>query len=123
MAKQKIPPDIQSAAEAIIANFNSEFPASSMQYVPRFKGMYLYLDRSNYGEKPHPICRLEFTATIDHWKFAIYKYSKDYYDPDEWVFPGRGHLNGSIEGAMRCGLEAYPVRTPFMRRPGANYLQ
>ena len=42
------------------------------------------------------------------WTFAIFKYSSDRYDPEEWLFPGYGHLDGTVEGAMRAGLEAYP---------------
>jgi hypothetical protein len=46
---------------------------------------------------------------MDNWGFAIFKYSKEHYDPDEWMFPGVGHVDGTIEGAMRAGLMAYPV--------------
>ena len=26
----------------------------------------------------------------------------------EWMFPGSQYLDGTLEGAMRAGLEAYP---------------
>ena len=42
------------------------------------------------------------------WEFAIFKYSDGNYDADEWMFPGSEHVDGTIEGAMRAGLEAYP---------------
>jgi hypothetical protein len=42
------------------------------------------------------------------WEFAIFKYSDERYDPDEWMFPGGEELDGTIEGAMRAGLKAYP---------------
>jgi hypothetical protein len=45
---------------------------------------------------------------MDDWEFAIFKYSDKCYDTDEWMFPGSGHVNGTVEGAMRAGLEAYP---------------
>jgi hypothetical protein len=45
---------------------------------------------------------------MDSWEFAIYKYSDERYDPDEWMFPGAGHIDGTIEGAIKAGLEAYP---------------
>jgi hypothetical protein len=41
------------------------------------------------------------------WEFAIFKYSDERYDPDEWMFPGGEELDGTIEGAMRAGLKAY----------------
>jgi hypothetical protein len=42
------------------------------------------------------------------WEFAIFKYSDGNYDADEWMFPASEHVDGTIEGAMRAGLEAYP---------------
>jgi hypothetical protein len=51
---------------------------------------------------------LEYTGDIKKWDFAIFKYSDERYDPEEWFFPGAGHIDGTIEGAMRAGLEAYP---------------
>ena len=54
------------------------------------------------------ICRLTYTGDMEDWEFAIFKYSSERYDPDEWMFPGSGELDGSVEGAMRAGLAAYP---------------
>jgi len=105
----KIPPEIQLAAQSIVDDFNSKIQPRATQYLLRFKGAYLYLDRSDYGERPSEICRLEFTGSMNHWDFAIYKYSSDQYDPDEGFFPGVELLDGTIEAAMRCGLAAYPV--------------
>jgi hypothetical protein len=42
---------------------------------------------------------------MQHWEFAIYKYSDERYDPDECFFPGAEEVDGAIEGA---GLKAYP---------------
>ena len=44
----------------------------------------------------------------DRWEFAIFKYSDERYDPDEWLFPGSEHVDGTIEGAMQAGMAAYP---------------
>ena len=68
----------------------------------------MYLDRHDHGQVV-PICRLQYTGTIDRGTFAIYKYSDERYDPDEWLFPGSEHLDGTIEGAMRAGMAAYPL--------------
>jgi hypothetical protein len=46
---------------------------------------------------------------MDNWDFAIYRHSRNLYDSDEWMFPGAGHVNGTIEGAMKAGMEAYPM--------------
>ena len=77
-------------------------------YIPRFKGGFLYLDRIGWNGRPSEICRLRWTGDMENWKFAIYRHSRDVYDPDEWMFPGSGHVDGTVEGAMRAGIEAYP---------------
>ena len=77
-------------------------------YVPRFRGAYLYLDRIGVNGRQSKICRLKWTGDIDKWEFAIYRYSSEAYDPDEWAFPGFGEADGTVEGAMYAGLEAYP---------------
>ena len=46
---------------------------------------------------------------MNRWEFAIYKYSDEHYDPTEWFFDGSGEVDGTIEGAMRAGLQAYPA--------------
>jgi hypothetical protein len=55
------------------------------------------------------LCCLKWTGSIDKWEFAIYKHSKNHYDPDEWMFPGSGEVDGTVTGAMRAGNQAYPV--------------
>jgi hypothetical protein len=76
-------------------------------YLTRYRGRFLYLDRLS-PEGPGPICRLEYTGSMHQWGFAIYKYSDERYDPDEWFFPGEEHVDGTIEGALKAGMEAYP---------------
>ena len=78
-------------------------------YIARFRGAFLYLDRIGFNGRPYEICRLKWTGDMNNWKFAIYRHSRNRYDPDEWFFPGAGEVDGTIEGAMRAGLEAYPV--------------
>jgi hypothetical protein len=77
-------------------------------YSARFKGKYLYLDRVDHV-KPSPICRLIWTGAMDKWEFAIYKYSDEIYDPEEWFFTGAGKVDGTVTGAMEAGVEAYPI--------------
>ena len=71
--------------------------------------VYLVCDeRVGHDGRPSPICRLKWAGAIDNWEFAIYKYSDNGYDPDEWWFPGAGKVDGPIIEAMRVGNEAYP---------------
>jgi hypothetical protein len=55
-----------------------------------------------------PAARLKYNGKIDNWGFAIFKWSNERYDPYEIFFPGSKHLNGTIEGALKAGHEAYP---------------
>jgi len=104
-----IPEHVREQADQIVANFNKHvIKDRECFYVTRYSAGYLYLGRHNYGPVG-PICRLKYQGALDKWDFAIYKYSKERYDPDEWFFPGVGHVDGTIEGAMKAGLEAYPL--------------
>ncbi len=108
MARKGIPNEVKKQVEDIVARFHtSEIRNPRCRYVPRYRGKFLYLDREDYG-RISQVCRLEYTGDINEWYFAIYKYSSARYDESEWLFPGSGHVNGTIEGAMKAGLEAYP---------------
>jgi len=136
MGRQKlIPDDIREKVKAIVDQFNEEHSfspqnssisqlfnifrgASAAQrkptypigtYIPRFRGKFLYLDRIGYGQDQIQICRLTWDGDIDNWGFAIYKHSRNKYDANEWFFPGFQKVNGTVEGAMRAGNEAYPL--------------
>ena len=111
MANPKdIPQEIKTQVEAIVEHFNQRYRSepTDSQYAVRFRGKHLYLARVALGEQ-HPICRLTYKGHIDNWEFAIYKYSSERYDPEEWWFPGSGLVDGTIEGAMKAGLEAYSI--------------
>jgi len=108
MSKKGIPDDIKKQVEEIVQNFNDKVIGTpDHYYIARYKGKYLYLDRNDYGQNFH-VCRLEYNGDISDWGFAIYKYSSGRYDPDEWFFPGAEEVDGTIEGAMKAGIEAYP---------------
>jgi hypothetical protein len=109
MAKKQIPDDVRAQVEAIVDRFNKkELRGQRCFYIARFRGSYLYLDRNDWGRISR-VCRLRHNGAMDNWEFAIFKYSDERYDLDEWMFPGSGHIDGTVEGALRAGLEAYPV--------------
>jgi len=108
MASKSIPKEIKQQVEDIVKRFNaSEIRDPNCFYIPRYRGKFLYLDRKDYGRLSQ-VCRLEYTGNMKDWSFAIFKYSDERYDDDEWLFPGSEHVNGTVEGAMKAGLEAYP---------------
>ena len=108
MSTKRIPDNVKAQVEEVVARFNEGSNDPTCFYMARYRGNYLYLDRSDFG-RIGPICRLEYTGNMNKWEFAIYKYSSERYDPDEWFFPGYEHVDGTIEGAMMAGLMAYPV--------------
>jgi len=108
MMKQKaIPDNIREQIADIVDQFNQKSSRSDCYYETRFRGKFLYLDRCDYGITTK-IGRLTYTGAMDTWKFAIYKWSNEKYDADDWMFPGADKANGSIEGGMLAGLLAYP---------------
>lgn len=111
-AENKLP--VEPLVPAFLRKFlrrdesGQERQAAPGDYVPRFKGRFLYLDRASLGGRLSEICRLTWTGDMNSWEFAIYKHSTNRYDPDEWFFPGAEEVDGTVEGAMRAGLAAYP---------------
>jgi hypothetical protein len=104
-----IPEDVKAEIEEIVERFNRENSSrDDCFYQVQFRGKHCYMNRSDYGNLG-PICRLTYTSKMDNWKFAIFKWSSETYAPNEWYFPGSKLVDGTIEGAMRAGLEAYPV--------------
>jgi hypothetical protein len=109
MPGTRIPDAIKTQVADRIATFNREvLQDPDVAYQPRYQGAFLYLDRCDYGQVGR-IGRLTYTGTLDRWEFAIYTYSDNRYAPDEWLFPGAEHLDGTIEGALRAGMAAYPL--------------
>ncbi len=108
MAGTRIPDEVKTQIAERITAFNRAVVQDlHVSYRPRYRGAFLYLDRCDYGQVDC-ICRLTYTGSLDHWEFAIYKHSDERYDPDEWLFPGAEELDGTLEGAMRAGMAAYP---------------
>ena len=52
--------------------------------------------------------RLKYNGQMDNWSFAVFRYSREIYDADEFMFPGSMELDGTVEGALRAGMELYP---------------
>jgi hypothetical protein len=109
MATTKIPTEFQEKANSIIAEFNKKTYKrnSGFEYYAIYKGDYLYLNRKE-GKLDSPIARLKYKLKFTDWDFAIFKWSSERYDPNEYMFPGAENLDGTIEGALKAGNLAYP---------------
>jgi hypothetical protein len=109
MGKKMIPDEIREQVTAIVKKFNrEEIKVPNTAYIARFQGRFLYLDRIIYDKK-EPLVRMEYFREINEWDFAIFRWSSETYDPDPFMFPGYELFDGTIEGAMRAGMKAYPV--------------
>jgi hypothetical protein len=105
MKLKDMPSLVKKEAKEIVEQFNKELENKEVFYVPKFKGRFLYLNRSEYG-RVSEICRLEYTGRMEDWTFAIFKYSTEEYEEDE-IFPGEEFVDGTIVGAMKAGMRAY----------------
>ncbi len=101
--KEEVSKKFEKFNKTEMAIFNGE-----IEYFAEFKGKYLYLKRKEY-DNVSEIARLTYTGKIENWDFAIYRYSSEQYDPDVCFFPGKDEIDGTIEGAMKAGLKAYPL--------------
>jgi hypothetical protein len=117
-ASTAIPTEVKEDIEARVGAFNT---VNKCKYEVKFKGKFCYLSRTDirplftamFGAMNKPVVteigRLEWKGDSEKMNFAVYKYSRDGYDADEFLFSGSNRLNGTIEGAMIAGFEIYPV--------------
>lgn len=117
--KLSIPSDVKAEVQILVEAFNrdsakhqrevlSRSDPKNIAYVARFRGRYLYLDQQESPTHLMPICRLMWQGDMDDWEADIYRYSQKRYEFYDVVFPGADELDGTVTGAMRAGLKAYP---------------
>lgn len=109
MANTKITIEVQEKVNSIIDDFNKMVFKNkpNFRHYAIYKNDFLFICRKE-GEKDGAICRLRYKGKFTDWDFAIYKYSSEQFDKNEYMFPGAQHINGTIEGALNAGMEAYP---------------
>jgi hypothetical protein len=114
MAEEKkdrkwIKDDVREEVRRIVDEFNRKnLDMDKCYYIPRFQGKKCYLDRFEYGRISR-VCYLLYKGDINDWGFAIYLWSAGCYDAEDYLFPGDEFLEGTIEGAMKACMKAYPV--------------
>ncbi len=111
MKKPTIPEEIKQEMNKIIDEFNKKTFSDRTDrvfYFAEYKGKFLYLNRKEY-RNISPVARLTYSGNKNKWDFAIFKWTIERYDPEEDYFPGVKYVDGTIEGAMKAGMEAYPI--------------
>lgn len=110
MIIKKIPKEIKEEITKIIDEFNNkelDLINDFYKYIAEFKGKHVYL-KTKEDDLISPIARLTYSGKMNNWEFAIYKYSSEEYDVDEFFFPGIEYLDGTIKGALYACNKAYP---------------
>ena len=105
-----VPKEVKEEVLKIVDEFNSDdldLINDFYRFIAEFRGKYLYLKTKKY-DMVSPIARLTYTGNMNDWEFAIYKYSSEKYDCEEFLFPGVECLDGTIKGALYAGNTAYP---------------
>jgi hypothetical protein len=87
---------------------NQYLTQSKCRYICDARGKFIYLMRIWVDGSIERIGRLTYNGDTEKMSFAIFKYSTEKYDSSA-SFPGNHLLDGTIEGAMKAGLKAYPV--------------
>lgn len=65
-----------------------------------FHGRFCYV--SHAGQ---PLCRLGYRGEKDDWDFAIYRYSRDSYDPSVLFMP----THDSVRECLSVAMHAYSI--------------
>lgn len=133
MAKS-IPKEVKSEVLEIVEAFNEEHKTT---FQMTFRGQFAYLAKTEKQQvniantfrqmmaqkmgipikqltaQDAPIIetklgRLKYNGKMDNWDFAVFRYSREVYDADEFMFPGAMELDGTVVGALRAGMELYP---------------
>jgi hypothetical protein len=103
--KNALPAEVQAQAEQAVLAFDE---AHKMLHQLEFKRGYAYLSRIEKDGELTKIGRLSYLPQTDDWDFTVYKYSSGSYDPQEWGYPGREFLDGTVAGVLQAGLQIYP---------------
>ncbi len=98
--------EIKDQLEKEVATFNqTTLSKATYAYGITTRSKYIYLNVHHLNGPTYKIGRLTYNGDTEDMDFAVFKYSSERYDPEEFAFPGTKHLNGTIRGAMKCGLK------------------
>lgn len=96
--------DLQIKADIFQKN---HLPKVSWRFIADARGKFIYLRRLMNDMSCQNLGRLTYSGNIENMPFAIFKYRTEKYD-SKADFSGAHHLDGTLEGALKAILEAYP---------------
>lgn len=79
-----------------------------IRYCVDARGKFIYLGILMSDGTVERLGRLTYRGDSENMEFAIFKYSSGKYDPKEEWFPGSEYVDGTIEGALKALIHAYP---------------
>ncbi len=106
MKDYTVPIAVQSALQQRVNAFCKQSGLNTC-YCADARGKFIYLYRL-LPEGIERLGRLTYLGDSENMEFAIFKYSSGKYDPKESWFPGVEHIDGTIEGALKAVIQAYP---------------
>ncbi len=103
-----IPIEIQGDLQNRADIFREDFvPKVSWRFIADARGKFIYIRRYMSDGSRQNLGRLRYSGDVNQMTFAIYKYKTEKYELKADFF-GASHLDGTLEGALRAILEAYP---------------
>ena len=89
------------------------------RYLADARGKFIFLYRQRFDGTLERIGRLTYKGDKENMDFAFFNRKKQKNDPD--CLPSKKrHLDGTIEGAMKAGLEAYPPKRDYIFKEDTN---
>ncbi len=76
-------------------------------YCADARGKFIYLFRL-IPAGIQRLGRLTYLGNLENMEFTIFNDLAEKYDPKKRLFPGSLYLDGTIEGALKAVVEAYP---------------
>jgi len=111
MATATISDEIKEQVQKIVDEYNrTDLRKLGCKFVCSYKSKFLYLSLDEGFPQLAPTIRLKFTGDIKKWEFAIFKWSSETYTTDYFFIPGSEFVDGTVLGAMKAGIAAYPPR-------------
>ncbi len=108
MAKVSIPKEVKEQFLKEVEVYNAKTLAKvSYKYALSMRSRFVYLDLVYPNGMTSKVARLSYNGDIDDMVFAIFKYSSERYDQEEWMFPGSECVDGTLKGALNAGIRAY----------------